>query len=146
MDDLVRDATLTGPQLVNAIRNRLGSSASIKEILDVTRDVNIRRYALELAARKFESVFEMFNLVHTWDLVREDIGRLFEMIATNNDGEFSGEIAKHAAVLLDSGMLHLVLKTTAKPVPLQEEPVRLTWVHRLCIPKCLRRPSPDTDK
>lgn len=117
MDDLVRDATLKGPDLVRTVRALLGPSASIDQILDETRTVNLRRHALELAAHNFENVFELFDRIPALNLAEEDLDHLFEMIATNRDGEFSVEISKHAGILVDSGMLRLALKAFRPPPP-----------------------------
>lgn len=112
MDDL------TGPELVKAVRVMLPPGSSIEAILDATREITLKRQAAQL---KCENVFDLFDRVHTLDLAPEDTWKLFELVAANSDGHFSDEIAKHAGVMLESGMLRLALKYT-RPVRVEPPP------------------------
>lgn len=126
MDDLIQ-GSLTGPELVRAVRAMLPPGSSIDTILDMTREVNLKRQAIQLEC---ENVFDLFDRVHTLDLAPEDTWRLFELVATNSDGHFSDEIAKHAGVMLDNGMLRLALSYT-RPVHVESPPPPSCWCFTL---------------
>lgn len=73
MDDLVVRTDIEGGELVKEIRKRLGPGASLDAILDTTREVNMKRYALCLGMMEFPSVLEMVEYVHAnWDLNIDD--------------------------------------------------------------------------
>lgn len=151
MDDLIHDTTLTGPHLVRAVKCRLGELATIDEILDTTRTINLQRVSRQLASIKYETVFEMFEAIHALQLVPEEIVHLFEIISSNSSNEFSDEISQQAMSLLDSGLLNSALKfTKPKPVPAPKTcwPFNIGRQDRMqgrAFPCCFRS-SPGTGK
>lgn len=64
MDDLVAQVNLVDRELMNKIRERLGSTASIDTVLDTARDVIMRRYAQQVVRGKCETVFAMVEYIH----------------------------------------------------------------------------------
>lgn len=143
MDDLVARVDLADLELMNEIRTRLGPGASITDVLDAARDVNMKRYAHQLVLHNCETIFTMVEYIHDlWELNVDDTRAVLTHVYALTGDEALGRF-------IGSGLIDSVWKYTH----LEPEPVKgcFTWARSLHRRPCrsrrpcrLRFPSPDT--
>lgn len=131
MDDLITRTELTGRDLVKEIQLRLGPGASIDDVLDGARSVNMHRYANILRDLRHETVLEMAKYIRLkWNLTIQDAKTVLDLAGYTNG--------------LDATIWEL-----AESVPKAPGCFSSLWgAKRHTLPRfrlpCLRRPSQNT--
>ena len=120
MDELVKNTAVMDGALVRAVTS-LMPGESIEKILDVTREVNLKRTLNSVKARGYETVIHLVNDLKTVDgLTPEDIGAVLTLMGQEEPG---------AKALVESGLVDSVLKFVSEREP--STPPECCWLRRL---------------
>ena len=120
MDELVKNTAVMDGALVRAVTS-LMPGESIEKILDVTREVNLRRTLNSVKARGYETVIHLVNDLKTVDgLTPEDIRAVLTLMGQEEPG---------AKALVESGLVDSVLKFVCEREP--STPPECCWPRRL---------------
>jgi len=120
MDELVKNTAVMDGALVRAVTS-LMPGESIEKILDVTREVNLRRTLNSVKARGYETVIHLVNDLKTVDgLTPEDIRAVLTLMGQEEPG---------AKALVESGLVDSVLKFVSEREP--STPPECCWPRRL---------------
>lgn len=119
MDELVKNTAVMDGALVRAVTS-LMPGESIEKILDVTREVNLRRTLNSVKARGYETVIHLVNDLKTVDgLTPEDIRAVLTLMGQEEPG---------AKALVESGLIDSVLKFVSEREP--STPPECCWPRR----------------
>jgi len=119
MDELVKNTAVMDGALVRAVTS-LMPGESIEKILDVTREVNLRRTLNSVKARGYETVIHLVNDLKTVDgLTPEDIRAVLTLMGQEEPG---------AKALVESGLVDSVLKFVSEREP--STPPECCWPRR----------------
>jgi len=105
MDELIKNTAVVDGALVRAVTS-LMPGESIERILDVTRDVNIKRVINSVKARGYETVIHLVDDLEADGLTHEDIRAVLTLM---------GQEDPEAKALVESGLLDSVLKFVSVP-------------------------------
>lgn len=107
MDELVKNVAIVDGELVKAVIS-LMPGESIERILDVTREVNLKRVLNSVKARGYETVIHLVDDLHADGLSEEDIKTLLTWL---------GQEDPDAKTLIESGIFNSVLKFISESEP-----------------------------
>ena len=127
------ETDLEGAALMAKLREEM-PGASIDAVLDAARMVHVRRSALSIKGREFESVSQLVGHLSTLKMTDEDLHILVGILIENSGDLIQAELARDLGIILQTGVLKLLL-TSASPLG---KPRRRPW--------CCCLTSPDTDK
>jgi hypothetical protein len=107
MDDLVKNTAVVDGALVKAV-TALMPGESIEKILDVTREVNLKRILISAKARGYETIIHLVDDLHADGLPEEDIKTLLTWL---------GHEDPEAKALIESGLFNSILKFISESEP-----------------------------
>jgi len=129
------ETDLEGAALMAKLREEM-PGASIDAVLDAARMVHVRRSALSIKGREFESVSQLVGHLSTLKMTDEDLHILVGILIENSGDIIQAELARDLGIILQTGVLKLLL-TSASRLDTPKRPRR---------PWCWCPPSPDTDR